>query len=207
MLSDLLGSLRDQAIRRVVVYDNGYETPEGRSVVESCNDFVDAQGWPFYRMWNHAWRAAKDSSFDAVALLNDDIVLHPGSLEVALDTMMSDPSVGACGLNYRRDPKFGIDPNLGFEETFGTYKDGGIWGCAFLLRSSLHGVVPEIDERYNLWYGDDELFLNVSKAGYKVGIALGSPVLHYASVSSNLMPEKLGLTGEDQILFLSKFGE
>lgn len=205
MLGNLLHSLKSQKIRRVVVYDNGYTSDEGLALLAEHDDVIDARDWPFYKMWNDAWRLSHEDSYDAVALLNDDIVLHEKSLEVAFDVLCSDKSIGVCGLNYKRAVNDGVHRSLGFEDRRGTYKDGGVWGCAFLVNSATWGKVPPIDERYNLWYGDDELFLNMGNYGFRVGIALGSPVFHYASVTTEMMPQKLARISEDEKLFSSKF--
>jgi len=199
----LINFLKTYGHGDVVVYDNGY-SDEHHERISSVVETVDARGWKFYKMWNDAWQTAYDSKFDAVVLLNDDIELHPESIEVTLNILMSNDSRGMVGMNYRRPLDAGCDMSAGFKKTKGTYKDGGIWGCAFAVRAAALEKVPLIDERYNIWYGDDELVANMQRAGYETGIALGAPVLHEGSVTTNMFPELVALTGEDQKLFLSK---
>jgi hypothetical protein len=203
MLGPLLESLKEFDVS---LYDNGHTSEEGKSLLANhTGEVCDATGWKFYKMWNHAWMTASLREYDCVALLNDDIVLHEKSLEVSYNVLMSSSEIGIVGLNYHRSLDLGTDDTLGFVSTPGSYKDGGIWGCAFLVKSSLWGVVPPIDERYHLWYGDDELFTNTRRCGYDVGIAKGAPVLHYPSTTTNMHTELLARVGEDEILFKSKF--
>ena len=203
MLTPLLSFLHNYD---VVVYDNGHTSQEGMSVLRNHQgEVVNAHGWKFYKMWNDAWKKSYENGYESVTLLNDDIELHESSLEVAQSVLMADSTIGIVGLNYNRNLADGVDFKAGFKQCYGSYRKQGIWGCAFLVKSNLWGVVPPIDERYNLWYGDDELFENTIIHGYKIGIALGSPVLHYASTTTLDYPELLAMTGDDAELFYSKF--
>lgn len=188
-----------------VVYDNGHDSPEGQAVLAAHPHVVDARGWRFYKMWNDAWRLAHEGEYTAVALLNDDITLHDNSLEVAY-IRLADDQCGIVGLNYERRVAQGVDYKLGARITSGSYRMHGIGGHAFLLRSSLWRDVGPIDERYHLWYGDDHLFASVQRAGYTLKVALGAPVDHEESTTTNQHPELLARTGEDAELFRSHFG-
>lgn len=207
MLDNLLTSLKTLPTppQRTVVYDNGYDTDDGRDVLQRHGDIIDANGWRFYKMWNHAWETAHNDNYDAVALLNDDITINKHSLTEAHNVLFSDPTIGAVGLNYQRPLTETSRFKPDFLETKGTYKDGGIWGCAFLLRSATWGNVPPIDERYWLWYGDDELFINMNTHGWKCGLATNAAVLHEASTTTNMFPELRAKTVFDEQLFRSKF--
>lgn len=202
-LEKLLKSLKPLGCR-VVVYDNGYESEEGKRVLEEHGDVINAIGWPFYKMWNHAWETASEDSYSCVALLNDDIELDPMSLSTAAK-FIENKDIGVVGLNYKRKLSEGSDENAGYTEAKGTYKDGGIWGCAFLVNAITWGIVPPIDERYNLWYGDDELFTQMNRYGYKTVIAIGAPVYHEASTTANKFPELMAKVGQDAQLYRSKF--
>jgi hypothetical protein len=203
MLEVLLEDLRSWNID-TVVYDHGYTSREGKNVLRKHRSVVNAHGWPFYEMWNDAWNTGYRLGFDAVAMLNDDVFLHKDSIATALDHITED--IGIVGFNYRRTVMEGCDPSLGINMVSGTYKDGGVWGCGFLVNTSTWGVVPPIDKRYHIWYGDDELFLQMQNHGYEVGIALGAAMEHRPSTTVNQFPELLARTGEDYELFTSKFG-
>jgi hypothetical protein len=207
MLSDLLNFLQNnnEGIDRVVVYDNGYESQTGLELMKNHGDVIDARGWRFYSMWNHAWMTAHEDGHDAVALLNDDIRLASWSLPNASTVLNSRADIGVVGLNYNKDIHDSSENPQPFRETRGTYKDGGIWGCAFIVKSSTWGKVPPIDEGYWLWYGDDELLQNMNRSGYVCGIANNAPVYHEASVTTNMFPDLLAKTNLDRDLYLSKF--
>ena len=202
-LKSVVAQCERQSIR---VYDNGYENLRDNILLDG-SQIVDAHGWPFYKMWNDAWKYASENCFDAVALLNDDIVLHPDSLEIAFDALMGGARIGIVGLNYERRVVEGADPSLGLRFAQGARRNHGIGGQAFLLKSSLWGKVPPIDEEYVIWYGDDELFYNVEAAGYCLRVAMGAPVDHEESTTLNQHPELLARTGEDADRFRSKFAK
>jgi GT2 family glycosyltransferase len=206
MLSNLLAFLNTQdSVEKTVVYDNGYVTDSGKGVLSSHPHVVDAVGWKFYSMWNDAWRMSNEESFDVLMLLNDDIELAGDSIKEAAEVLVNDPSIGVVGFNYNKPVnEYSLD-EVRFRRTRGTYKDGGIWGCAFAVKPSTWGVVPPIDERYNLWYGDDELLRNMERHGFTCGIAQNAPVFHMASTTTNMFPELLAKTDEDRVLFQSKF--
>lgn len=193
-----------EAVEKVLVYDNGYSS-EYQQILDDMGVRVDANGWSFYKMWNDPWMRASVEKFDAVALLNDDINLAPGSLAEAFEVLMSSENIGLVGLNYERRVKLGVSKSAGSRSASGSYRNHGIGGHAFLVKASTWGVVPPIDERYYLWYGDDELFANMARFGYELKIALGAPVDHEESTTANKHPELLAKTSLDRELFESKF--
>jgi len=204
MLAPLLEQL---AGVEVIIYDNGHDSLEGQSLLAVQENVVEARGWPFYKMWNKAWEYSAEQGYDAVALLNDDIVLHPESLSIAFEALMGGARIGIVGLNYERRVAEGADADLGLRFAQGARRNHGIGGQAFLLRASLWGKVPPIDEEYVIWYGDDELFYNVEAAGYCLRVAMGAPVDHEESTTLNQHPELLARTGEDADRFRSKFAK
>jgi hypothetical protein len=189
----------------VLVYDNGYPPGDEFDAIEAWGVRVDAHGWPFYRMWNNAWHHAADNGFDAVAILNDDITLYPGGLTIAASRFAEEPHVGIVGLNYDRPVVNGIGQAL-YRRVSGSFRDRGIGGHAFIVRASTWGVVATIDEGYHLWYGDDELFASMQRAGFALEIAQGVPVDHEASTTSVKYPELMARTGEDAARFASRWG-
>lgn len=194
-----------ETVSKVVVYDNGYEDADEKAVIEEWGVRHDAVGWSFYRMWNHAWQTAGENGYDCVALLNDDITLCEGGLAIAASRFSENAHVGVVGLNYERPVVRGIGQAL-YREVSGSYRNHGIGGHAFLVRASTWGVAEPIDERYHLWYGDDELFGNIQRAGFTLEIALGVPVDHQTSTTSVKYPELMAKTAQDGELYASKWG-
>jgi GT2 family glycosyltransferase len=204
MLAPLLEQLKGV---EVILYDNGHDSPEGQALLAAQENVVDARGWPFYKMWNNAWEYSAERGYAAVGLLNDDIVLHPESLKIAFDALMGGSRIGIVGLNYERRVAEGADADLGLRFARGARRNHGIGGQAFLVKSSLWGVVPPIDEEYVIWFGDDDLFYSVEAAGYCLRVALGAPVDHEESTTLNQHPELLARTGEDAERFRRKFAQ
>lgn len=194
-----------ETVHKVVVYDNGYEDADERAAIQDWGVWCDAVGWPFYKMWNHAWQTAAEQGYDCVALLNDDITLCEGGLAIAASRFSENPHVGIVGLNYERPVSMGIG-EAAYLEVSGSYRNHGIGGHAFLVRADTWGVAHPIDERYHLWYGDDELFDNMQRAGFLLEIALGIPVDHERSTTSAKFPALMALTARDAELYASKWG-
>jgi GT2 family glycosyltransferase len=188
------------------VFDHGHSTGKGRGVLGGFVHVVDARRWPFYRMWNEGWRRSAEAGYDAVAMLNDDIQLAPGGLAVAAQVLADQPDVGVVGLNWRRQVSDGLVPDFPVRDVVGAHRRGGVPGWAFLLRCSLWGQVPPIDEAYHIWYGDDELFALVKKHGYRTVLATGVPVDHATSATLRKHPELLELSTADHLRYVRRWG-
>lgn len=203
-LGDLLWA--DGYGENTIIFDHGHHTAKGRETLGKFLNVVRSEGWPFYRMWNEAWRTAHEEGYDAVALLNDDITLAPGGLTEASRIFETDDKIGVVGLNWQRQVYDGLVLNFPVVDVKGAHRRGGIPGWAFLLRANLWGQMPPIDEAYHIWYGDDELFALTAKAGFRTVIATGVPVDHETSVTLQKHPELSAKSGEDHQRFVRRWG-
>lgn len=146
-----------------------------------------------YGSWNRAIRQATEWN-DYVAILNDDLILPPGSLTVAQKDAFG---WGLMGLNYF-DPDQAVSWNKTVREVYGTYRTHGFGGFAFILPPNS----PEVDDRFQWWCGDDDLAERVKATGRKLGVSLGAPVSHPApSTTGNQMDWVPKACGEDMVLF------
>lgn len=189
--SHLLGPLVDDlladgGVDELIIMDNTPDsrlqwTKHERLTLVRCPQ----SKWGIHQMWNWAWRWAKRDWPTNLCLLNDDIKI-PYNMVTRLASSLrgGDDDVWCVYPNYTLPLEldgepYGPDttvpereghPFYGqVEQTHGTYKDGGMWGCAFMLRAELlHNPLPPIDEQFVWWCGDDDLVAQIELHGGKV---------------------------------------
>lgn len=158
-------------------------------------------GQTIYATWNMGMNLA-DARGTHCAILNDDLILPSGSLEVCRATLdrlhfTFDPAV-LCGLNYGAR-SMTPDLDAGTRQVEGTFRTGGFGGFAFVVHG---GLCPRVDERFRWWYGDDDLAERIKAAGLRMVVANGAPVQHpKPSTSGNAHPWTAAAAAEDAVLF------
>lgn len=152
-----------------LILDNGHEPP-------LYADAEDARGQGIYAMWNRGWRYAIAEGYSAVALLNDDVRILPGTLELMELALLSDPTVGVVYPDWPTPLSVGLPDDLRLQDTEGTVTNGGMTGFCFMFRADL--PVPLFDEGFGWWCGDDAFELEVRRAGYRVCRVAGLPCEH-----------------------------
>lgn len=201
--------LCEDEVTKIYLYDNSPEAATGYSpLMESLKgDAVIRQAVKFediivefnhpesiYGSWNRGILEARRADQN-VAILNDDIILRPGALTAAESVMTTD--IGLIGLNYF-DPYVEISKTAEIKEVHGTYRTTGFGGFAFILPPD----APFVDERFQWWYGDDDLAERVKQKGGRLVVALGAPVFHPSpSITGNQHPWTVSAAGEDTVLF------
>lgn len=194
-------------VDRIGVWDNG-GTLNGR-VVWNVTDPIamgngrlqvfDAGGWGFYQMWNDGARWAQDIGADVALFLNNDIEWPPGALRAlgeALHAAVPDIAVASPDPASDFHPGELVDINA-------TPAYRGLMGWCFAVRPWMW---QPIDERYHVWYGDDELGLLMNEAGWRCVRATGIPVQH--PVNETTMQYREGLWDmrrADEALYNSKW--
>lgn len=171
----LLDVLAEDGIR-TIVHDNGV-APDQRQALDIRAarrelHVVDAHHMSLHAMWNDAARHATGA--DAIAFLNDDIAVLPGTMDALAAALQSDPGVWLVSGDYRRPTSQGIDPG-GLALVSGTYRQNGVCGWCYMVRADRW---PGVDEQFEVWYGDDDIVASIQAAGGKVAIACGIPVDH-----------------------------
>lgn len=166
MLPALVEACRAEHVDVLEVWDNQDMCPPMLNA-----EMVRAPGLTIYQEFNEFAREYNDT-YD-LAILNDDIVLLPGSLgklEAALNE--------GFGLISGTDQRYGS----GTRETQGTIRRGGIRSWAFMVA---RGCWPEggIDERFRVWYGDDDLLWKMGREGQRIGVHEGVYVEHRHSTT------------------------
>lgn len=128
-----------------------------------------------YRMWNAGVALARGAGATHVAILSDDVRLLAGALP--LMAAHFDPHLEDVAVVY---PNAGLglgagQHKAGMMATEGTWGSGGMTGFCFMFRTDAD--LPEFDEDYGWWYGDDA-WEEAVRSRYKVCRALGVPIEH-----------------------------
>lgn len=198
VLVELILSLAaDPIVRRITIGDNGME-PDQLALIEAACDRIfyaevtDQRGVGLYAMWNQAITEADGH----LAILNDDVRIPMGMVScLALAALAHDLTL-VCPDYALTDPHLSLHVEL----VQGTYRDGGVCGFAFLVDADR---CPLIDERFRIWYGDDDLVWKIREQGGRVGILRGLPVEHLGSLSVNSSDWVPAAQAEDAALWQS----
>jgi GT2 family glycosyltransferase len=166
-LTPLLETLRADGVLPVVVHDTGTHAPD----------------WSLYRLWNDGVRQAIERGAEYVCVMNDDVTILPGTLNLMAGWL---EEVAEYGVLYP-DCKRATSERFGHFRamiTQGTWGAGAMTGFCFMFRADLD--VP-FDEKYQLWYGDDDFEERVRAKGLLVARIDGLPIDHAAMGSTSLV--------------------
>lgn len=201
-LIHLVTRLSTNGVRACVVINN----VDDRTSIKLMGQVVAAGGyvfmWPdqanIYEVWNWAIKQAQDAGVSSLAILNDDIEIDPADVGRLDSFLLMHKNLAIVGWDYAGRPL----ADLQFVR--GSYRRGGVGGFAFSVKPER---VPFIDERFNWWGGDDDLFHQTEANGFRLAIAPGAHVTHYTSTSATARPSVYDRCGEDRELLLSKWGD
>jgi GT2 family glycosyltransferase len=145
-------------------------------------------GWPgenLHHIWNQGARIARDErQADAIAILNDDIILPPDTLKTMYETMIA-KDFACVGVDTKAP--FGITENCFVHEVSGGVERLmlGVTTWCFLVKAS---AWQDIDEQYEWWWGVGDLFVKVQQAGGKLGQVRGLGITHIGSGTARNHP-------------------
>jgi hypothetical protein len=112
-----------------------------------------------------------------VAIINNDLQITPGTIEVLAETMRKDARIWITYPDY--DKPAGTEPHVeGVRFTSGTYRHGGMSGFIFMLRGEMMTWQPLVDERFQWWGGDDDIAFTVEQQGGRQARVVGLGVTH-----------------------------
>lgn len=131
-------------------------------------------GENLYKLWNEGARWAKQQKTDAVAILNDDIELPPKTLKTMYEQMIAG-NFDCVGVDLRAE--FGIAEKLETVEVKGWVGKlmEEVTGWCFMVKK---GKWKEIDEGYEWWWGNGDLFYKIGEAGGRLGQIKGLGIKH-----------------------------
>jgi hypothetical protein len=153
-----------------------------------------------YEIWNWAIQQGKKNGCSTVSILNDDIEIDGESVHRIDMEMGCLDGLALVGWDWTDDEV--AEP--GIQQVFGSYRKRGIGGFAFMVKPN---DVPYIDERFNWWGGDDDLFMGTMAAGHNIGLFMGEKVRHHTSTSATANPQVYDRCSDDRQLLLDRWGE
>ena len=148
---------------------------------------------PLIRIWNFF----KDiCNSDYLCFLNNDVELSNNFIDDTIQIFEKEPTVGIV-VHITNNPKYLIAKK---ELEYRIFDKPLRQGWDFTIR---RGIMPEIHPKLQLFYGDDYLFSKIDAMGYKVAIALSSPIIHYLSQTCVQIPN-LNEIADQELLVYSK---
>lgn len=206
LVSVVLAALREeQEPIRTVVFDNGSERPT-RAMLDACAakgeiEIIEAAGMSLYQMWNAGWMLAETD--DEVAFLNSDIDFHPGTMHHMAQALRDNPDLGAVCPDYNVRVADGPKVCGPIRVVTGSYRDGGLCGWCFMVRPEID---LRVDEEFEWWAGDDDLFRQIDARGYKLAILGGLAVDHVGEATARHYPDLEHAKGRDMVRLREKWG-
>lgn len=190
----------------VWVFDNGSSNDTRTALEEFECETVgihEAAGMGLYQMWDAAWSLAHLQAQGVsrnvepynIAFLNSDIDFASGTLQVLAAALRQAPMNLGCvcpDYNVRvgslSESKAWESWSSCIKRVTGSYRHGGICGWCFMVQGELYGEGVRLDTSYEWWGGDDDLFFQIERAGYSLGIVTGLPLDHVGEATARHHP-------------------
>lgn len=187
--------LDDSQVEDLLIITQSYhlelDLPEDPRIIKAMLPERNISTWS-----NWAVRyAAVDNGF--LALLNDDIEFDdPYPISQAAQVFVQHPKVVAVGFNYE-------DVRPGIRYCTGSYRNNGIGGFAFMVDSSR---CPLVDEQFQWWYSEDDLFNQIAANGDRMAIAMEVAVHHVAETTASKHAWTYEARALDRLRYIAKYG-
>ena len=170
-------------------------------------DAIDTRGLGIYAQWNVGCKIARDRGYDAVAILNDDIRILPGTIGLLTAVLRSRPSLGVVYPDKYVPLSDGLPQTITLDTVRDPSRERTMTGFAFLARLSMIAESP-FDEGFHWHYGDDAFDRRVRDLGYGVARVVGLPIEHESDSERNdwaRRPELRKLVEQDLARWVSLF--
>lgn len=164
-------------VDQVLVMDNGH-VPAFTSPHVNVRVVATAPG-SIYRWWNEGWRLAMEYAPGPVdvAVLNDDIRIHAGTMRLLARALRSADAIGAVYPDSRhRTRRSSLPEEISLSIDRNPAGPRELTGYCFVFRGEL--PIPPFDEGYEWWYGDSQFDEAVRLAGFGVARVIGVPIDH-----------------------------
>jgi len=175
----------------VVIVDNGSDEKNTKSALESLyekHDFIRAINYTNKNEpLNHLWNAFLDFAYyDYYCFMNNDMRLAHNFVSSTIQAFEKEPNVG-CVAHTTNHPKFSMVSN---ELEYVIFKDKYRQGWDFTMRRDAYTTIPS---QLHFFCGDDFLFENLYKKGFRFAMVLNSPIIHYQGMT----PRVKGISNRD----------
>ena len=182
-MTDWFLSALEPEVDRIGVWHNGGTfASEGTEMMRRHEvEVFNAEGWRFFQMWNAGAKWAQEIGADIALVLNNDITWDTGTLRILADELHAAPDdVAIMSPRYTRPFAF--------------------W--CFAVRPGMWQI---IDERYQTWYGDDELVSLMDEAGWRY-VQTDLPIYHpWPFTTSQFVEGVEEMRLQDQQLYEAKW--
>lgn len=205
----------DYSNYRIIVVDNASLDGSSSLVTALCPDAQLIQsksnrGWSGGN--NLGIRSAIESGAQYIVLSNNDIMVDPRWVSVAVDVAESDLQIGVIGFHVLEPGLGDLDRDAGFESAKATWEKTEIsyptyvGGMAMFVRAELFECIGCIDEGFFAYCEENDFQIRARKAGYKV-VAINVPVWHYGQGAFGKIPAHAAfLQTRNNIRLLIKHG-
>lgn len=162
------------------IFDNGSEDNTWEYLISEYNK--DHKFWPvmargsgIYDMWDQGYTLAKHEGANFVAIFNNDIMLFDNTLVHLRNALMFGPT--NAWISY---PDYNAEApsTIGFKETHGTRRHGGMSGFCFMLNAKFVNWTPLVDPVFKWYGGDDDIAFTAEARGGKQIRVMGLPLEH-----------------------------
>lgn len=167
-------------------------------------------GFSVAESWNHGMHLAKERRADYVFIVNDDILLAHGAIDVLVESMEKDNTIGIVTCrDYRK--RFASSPHsiAGFTPEESYISDGPDF-AAFMIRPAAYEDIGPFDEGFKKAYFEDNDYCHRTiLKKWKCVSHMGAAFYHYGSQTQNGGPEPVvgGLQFElNRDHYMSKWG-
>ena len=176
---------------------------------------------------NIAIKYALEHGADYVLLLNNDTIVAPDFLNVMVEVMEQDPTIGVTGpmIYYHNNPetiwtaggnidwKHGTTNMIGLNEMdvsqFGlspTTVDF-VSGCALLARRNVWEKIGMLDDKFFMYYEETEWCVRATRAGFKIALVPMAMIWHKISIEERAAsPRTYYYMVRNRLLFLHNTG-
>lgn len=215
MLRDAVASvLAGGGVHRVIVVDNGVRARESLAGIDGgavpLEVVATGRNLGFAGGMNVGIEQALQAGADAVVVLNDDVVVEQGWLEILAAELATDATIGGVQpklLFADREPPtvnsvgVTIGPDgAGTDIGYGEPDDGrfdeaadvdACTGGALLLRAAMLRQVGCFDERLFMYYEDVDLCRRATVAGWRFRCVPAARVWHRGGATSDTVPARV----------------
>ncbi len=172
---------------------------------------------------NIAIQRALAEGADYIMLLNNDTIVAPDMVDVMVEAMENDPTIGVCGpmIYYYDAPdviwsgggeidwKRGTTTLLGINEAdkgqFGQAprEVDFVTGCAILARREVWEKAGLLDDQFFMYYEETEWCVRADRAGYKIAHIPAAMMWHKISIEARAAsPRTYYYMTRNRLLFL-----
>ncbi|MDO8392699.1 MAG: glycosyltransferase family 2 protein [Actinomycetota bacterium] len=226
MLRDAVSSvIAGAGVQRVIVVDNGARAQQSLAGLHDgavpLQLVVTGRNLGFAGGMNVGIDLALQAGADAVVVLNDDVVVQPGWIEILAAELQRDATIGGVQpklLFADREPptvnsvgvRIGPD-GAGTDIGYGEPDDGrfdeptdveACTGGALLLRSAMLREVGSFDERLFMYYEDVDLCRRAAVAGWRFRCVPAARVWHRGGATSGSVPTRMAYYRERNRIWL-----